>query len=259
MLPIAALPDDEACRFAGLFTDIDDTLTWHGRLVPAAYQALCDAVDAGLRVVAVTGRPGGWAEVLAALWPVAAVIAENGGLAVIRGGETQYWDDATTRQEQQRRLARLSADLLERFPSARLADDQPLRRVDVAFDIGERQQLAPAEIAALVDAIRGHGARALVSTVHAHAFYGDHDKATMIIRLAGRLWGDSAATVRERYVFVGDSPNDQAAFALFPCAVGVANLARYRDQLAPPPRYITTRPGGHGFAELVAQLLRARG
>jgi hydroxymethylpyrimidine pyrophosphatase-like HAD family hydrolase len=259
MRPLAALDRAAARDLAGLFTDIDDTLTLDGRLVPAAYRALCDAADAGLRVVAVTGRPGGWAEVLATLWPVAAVVAENGALAVLRSGERRFWDEAAVRAEQRSRLDALRADLLARLPFARLAEDQPLRRVDVAFDVGERQHLDGAQIATLVEAIRAHGARTLLSTVHAHAFYGDHDKAAMLLRLAGELWGDDEATLRRRYLFVGDSPNDQAGFTFFPLSVGVANVARFAGRLAPPPAFITDGAGGHGFAELVDRLLALRG
>ena len=258
MRPLAELDAAIARRIAGLFTDIDDTLTLDHALVPEAYAALCDAAKAGLRVVPVTGRPGGWAEVLAALWPVDAVVAENGALAVLRNGEHRYWDSFPVRAEQRRRLDQLAADLLARLPFARLVDDQPLRRVDVAFDIGERQRLSPQQIAAIVEVITAHGARALVSTVHAHAYFGDHDKAAMLARIAGELWGDDAATLRERYLFIGDSPNDQAGFAFFPISVGVANVAQFADRLVPPPTYVTDGSGGHGFAEMVRALLALR-
>ncbi|MSP63333.1 MAG: HAD family phosphatase [Myxococcales bacterium] len=259
MRPIAQLDGGAARGVSGVFTDIDDTLTHRGKLVPEAYRALCDAASAGLRVVAVTGRPGGWAEVLGVLWPVAAVVAENGGMAVLGDGERVYWDEEAVRAEQAPRLAALKADLLGTLPFARLALDQPLRRIDVAFDIGERCRLTPSQIEQIVARIAAHGARSLVSTVHAHAFYGDHDKAKMLVRLAGRLWGEDAETARARYLFVGDSPNDQAGFAFFPLSVGVANVARFADRLAPPPAWITRAESGLGFAELIATLLALRG
>jgi HAD superfamily hydrolase (TIGR01484 family) len=252
MRPLAELPVD---GLKGIFTDVDDTLTHGGALVPAAYQALCDAAAAGLRVVPVTGRPGGYAEVMAALWPVAAAVGENGALAVLRNGEHRWWDPEEVRAEQQRRLDGLVADARARLPFARLADDNWLRRVDVAFDVGERQRLGPAEREAIVALIAAHGARAVTCTIHTHAFYGDHDKARMLVRLAGELWGESPENVRANYIFVGDSPNDQAGFSFFARSVGVANAARYADALSPPPRYLAAREGGHGFAEIVAHVL----
>ena len=72
MRPIADL-DPSSIR--GVFYDIDDTLTHDGVVTTEAYAALVRARAAGLRVVLVTGRPAGWAEVLASLWPVDAAIA----------------------------------------------------------------------------------------------------------------------------------------------------------------------------------------
>ena len=60
-----------AARLRGIFCDVDDTLTHGGVLVPAAYDAIARATAAGVYVVAVTGRPAGWAEVFACTWPLA--------------------------------------------------------------------------------------------------------------------------------------------------------------------------------------------
>src|SRR4051794_698925 len=100
MKPIAELGQADARSLLGIFTDIDDTLTLDGTLVPEAYVALCNAVQAGLRIVLVTGRPGGWGEVLVKLLPVAAVVAENGGLALFPDDRHIYWDPKATRKEQ---------------------------------------------------------------------------------------------------------------------------------------------------------------
>src|SRR5436190_7649624 len=152
-------------RLRGVFSDIDDTLTHEGVVVAEAYAALLRARDAGLRVVLVTGRPAGWAEVLASVWPVDAAIAENGGIAYLKRGrrlERCYFapDDPA---DQARRLTAVADDILGAFAYARRSDDCTLRVTDVAFDIGEYQQLPPTEIAALTDRIRSLGARTLVS------------------------------------------------------------------------------------------------
>ncbi|MCA1662751.1 MAG: HAD hydrolase family protein, partial [Myxococcales bacterium] len=76
-----------ASQLRGIFCDVDDTLTHDGVLVPAAYDAIARARAAGLRVVAVTGRPAGWAEVFACTWPLAGAIAENGAFAVRRADD----------------------------------------------------------------------------------------------------------------------------------------------------------------------------
>lgn len=256
MLPVA----DLAARptpVRGIFSDIDDTLTHEGAVVPDAYAALVRARGAGLRTVLVTGRPAGWAEVLANVWPVDAAIAENGGIAYVRRGrrleriyfETEDPDHAA------KRLADIAAEILRQFPFARRADDSGLRITDVAFDVGENQSLASDQIDALTAHIRSLGARTLVSSVHAHAFFHTADKARMSARVAELLWDEPESEVAAHYAFVGDSPNDQAAFAFFETSIGVANVARYADVLKPPPRYITQAVGGHGFAEAIEAIL----
>jgi len=252
-----------AARLRGIFCDVDDTLTHAGTLVPAAYDALARATAAGLRVVAVTGRPAGWAEVFACTWPIAGAIAENGAFAARRGTNGRgvqrlTWDDAETCNVQNQKLRALADEIVRDVPGARLADDQWLRRCDVAFDIGETQHLPREAIDAIAARIRAAGARVLTSSVHAHAFYGDHDKATMCTRVAHAWWHEDLDATRDDYLFVGDSPNDQACFGYFPFSAGVANVRRYLDRLQPPPAYVADAEGGHGFAEIVNFLLGAR-
>src|SRR5262249_25521350 len=145
-----------------------------------------------------------------------------------------------------------------RLPFAHLAVDNELRRVDLAFDLHEHRDLSPAQVAALAELARGHGARVLISSIHLHAFYGDHDKPRMLARLGAELWGDDDPAVRQRYIYVGDSPNDQAAFGYFTRSVGVANVRRHLAQLAPPPAFVTVEEGGHGFAEVARAIVDAR-
>jgi hypothetical protein len=74
-----------------------------------------------------------------------------------------------------------------------------------------------------------------------------------------QLFAESFATdldsQRERFIFVGDSPNDAPMFAFFPNAVGVANIRAFADRIPTLPAYVTERGGGEGFAELVDFLL----
>ncbi|MBS1122573.1 MAG: uncharacterized protein H6Q90_4801 [Deltaproteobacteria bacterium] len=259
MRPVAELVLRSA-DLRGVFSDIDDTLTHGGVVVPEAYAALVRARAAGLRVVLVTGRPAGWAEVLASLWPVDAAIAENGGIAYLkRSGrlERVYFEPGNPADNADR-LAALADEILRAFSFARRSDDGALRITDVAFDIGETQQLGAADVEALTARCRELGARTLVSSVHAHACFHAADKAQMSARVADALWGESPAEVAEHYAFVGDSPNDQAAFAFFNASIGVANVTRYAATLRPPPRYVTPSPNGRGFAEAIAAILADR-
>ena len=240
-----------------MFSDIDDTLTHDAAVTVEAYAAIVRARDAGMRIVLVTGRPAGWAEVLASLWPVDAAIAENGGIAYLKRDrrlEKMYFE-VTDPAEDARKLAAVADDVLRTFPFARRSDDSSLRITDVAFDIGENQHLPREQIDAITARLRALGARTLVSSVHAHGFFHGADKAKMAARVANVLWGETEAEVAASYAFVGDSPNDQAAFAFFERSIGVANVRRYADVLKPPPRYVTPSPYGRGFAEAIDALL----
>ncbi len=253
MRPVAEL----AHAVRGVFSDIDDTLTHEGVVTTEAYAALARARAAGLRVVLVTGRPAGWAEVLASVWPVDAAIAENGGIAYLKRNrriETLYYS-RNDPAEDAKRLASVADVIQSEFSFARRSDDCTLRVTDVAFDIGEYQQVPAEDIEALTARCRMLGAHTLVSSVHAHAFFHGADKAKMSARVAEVLWNEPEAEVAAHYAFVGDSPNDQAAFTFFEASIGVANVARYAEILRPPPRYVTLAPNGRGFAEAIDRLI----
>ncbi len=256
MHPVAELAHSPT-SLRGVFSDIDDTLTHDGVVVPEAYAALERAHAAGLRVVLVTGRPAGWAEVLASLWPVHAAIAENGGIAYLKRGRRleRIYFAAGEPADDARRLGALSDDILGRFSFARRSDDSNLRITDAAFDIGETQQLETSQIEQITARCSELGARTLVSSVHAHACFHLADKAQMSARVAEILWEEPPSDVAAHYAFVGDSPNDQAAFAFFTASIGVANVTRYAADLRPPPRYVTPSPNGRGFAEAIDVIL----
>jgi len=72
------MPDSSRRAIVGVLTDIDDTLTTEGKLTWQAYAALARLKAAGKIVVPVTGRPAGWCDHIARMWPVDAVVGENG-------------------------------------------------------------------------------------------------------------------------------------------------------------------------------------
>ena len=80
MTPLDCLPAQAWAQVTGVFTDIDDTLTTDGAITPDALQALHDLRDAGLTVIAITGRPVGWSEPFALSWPLHAIVADTAQL-----------------------------------------------------------------------------------------------------------------------------------------------------------------------------------
>jgi len=245
----------------GVFCDIDDTLTTEGQLTAPAYAAMERLRDAGLTVVPVTGRPAGWCDHIARMWPVDAVVGENGACymhydAGKRKLVKRFVADDDTRAAQRARLAVIGASILAAIPGAALASDQHYRESDLAIDFCEDVPPLPrAEVDRIVAMMEAEGMTAKVSSIHVNGWFGRYDKLGMTRTLFSEVFATDLDAERERYVFVGDSPNDAPMFAYFPNAVGVANVAPFLDRIATPPAYVTTREAGEGFVELANFLL----
>lgn len=261
MRALADLDDDEARRLRGVLFDLDDTLLTHGRLTRAAYGALYDMSDAGLALVAVTGRPSGWGEVLARQWPVAGCVTENGAVHLVRDGSGVARRDACSEEERRSRrvrLARLVDRVRSEVPGARLTDDVDARRSDVTWDVGERVRLPEDRIDAIARIIDEAGARRSRSSVHLHATFDGDDKASGALRFCARELGVDPGAAIARFAFVGDSGNDAACFAAFRTTFGVANVRASVARLTVPPRYVAEREMGEGFAEIARAILARR-
>ena len=261
VLAWTAVPAAALDAVIGVFTDIDDTLTREGAIEPAALAALHALHAAGLPVIAITGRPMGWSLPFASAWPVAAIVAENGAVAMFRDGHalvTEYAQDAATRGRNAERLGAVAAMVLREVPGAALAQDSPGRITDIAIDHSEFAHLDTAQIERLVAMMQREGMNATVSSIHINGWYGEHTKLSGARWMLRRLFGRELDAEVERWVYVGDSTNDQAMFGHFPLSVGVANLRDFAAQLHTWPAYITEGERGEGFAEVAARLLAAR-
>lgn len=247
---------DELAGVRYLFTDIDDTLTTDGRLLPETYRALWDLFEAGICIVPVTGGSAGWCEHIVRAWPVAAAIGESGAFIMTARGnraEFEFWDDERRQRERQAQHLETILPLLgDRF---RLAHDQCLRLADVAIDIVGHDR---AEVDALAARIRAIGGTVAISSVHINTWLGDYDKQTMSARLLRRM-GVAESDVAGFVSFVGDSRNDAPMFGYVGKSFGVANIAPILNVLPTRPRWITSRPAGKGFVEIAQALLQARG
>jgi HAD superfamily hydrolase (TIGR01484 family) len=256
------LADWQPGKIIGVFTDIDDTLTTEGALTPDALQALADLQAAGLHVIPITGRPVGWSEPFAHSWPVDAIVAENGAVALVhQDGQPLrklYQQDTATRATNFARMQQVLARIEREVPGARRAQDSAGRETDIAIDHSEFTQLPPAGIDAVVHTMQSQGMTATVSSIHINGWYGEHDKLAGARWIVRELFGRDLDAELEHWVYAGDSTNDQIMFQHFAHSVGVANIRRFADQLAHPPRYITQGEHGTGFAELVTHLLKVR-
>jgi hypothetical protein len=261
MKPLARLERSEALGLRGLLFDLDDTVLSHGRLSRQAYAAICDLHDAGIVLLAVTGRPSGWGEVIARQWPIAACITENGAICIVRDGPSVAVRDGCDPEERRRRrshLSRLVERVAEVAPEARLTDDNHLRRSDVTWDVAERSRLSADAVRRIVTEIERAGARWSQSSVHLHATYETDDKASGAVRFCARDLGEDPGAALTRFAFVGDSGNDAPCFSAFRTTFGVANVRAAARRLTLPPRYVATRAMGDGFAEIARTILDRR-
>jgi len=264
MLPIEMLAADLPADLIGVFTDIDDTLTTDGSLAADVYASLERLQRLGLAVVPVTGRPAGWCDMIARFWPVDGVIGENGAFA-FRYDRTRrrmlrtFAADAATRATQRLRLEELAGEIVRNVAGTALAADQRYREADVAVDFAE--DVPPLESEAIdeiVAAFESAGATAKVSSIHVNAWFGSYDKLTMARRFAADVLDCDLERENARFVFVGDSPNDEPMFAFFQNACGVGSVRAFAHRIAHLPRFITTAAGGDGFLEVVRAIERAR-
>jgi HAD superfamily hydrolase (TIGR01484 family) len=240
--------------------DIDDTLTTHGRLTAQAYDALERLQRSGKRVIPVTGRPAGWCDHIARMWPVDAVVGENGAFYFWHSGDRlqrRYSDDATTRAAKRGRLAALADMIIEAVPGSAIAADQAYRETDLAIDFCEDVPPLPLEAAERIAGLmREGGLTAKVSSIHVNGWFGDYDKLSMTQALFRERFGMELGERNAAVVFAGDSPNDAPMFGFFERSVGVANVRRFAPSLAHAPKFVTDAPYGAGFAELADHLLR---
>jgi len=259
MEALGALPVAVCRRVDGVFCDIDDTLTWGGRLVPRAFDALFRLQEAGIKVVPVTGRPGGWVDQIARLWPVDGVVGENGGLwFTVDGGvmRRRFAQPAEVRQANRQRLAAVRQRILAEVPGAAVASDQSYRDLDLAIDFCEDvPRLDDSAVDRIVALFEEAGATCKVSSIHVNGWFGDFDKLSGCRAFVRERWGVDLDAVKQDWLYVGDSPNDEPMFAWFPHSVGVANVRSFLPRMTSHPRFITPGSGGSGFAELVEHVL----
>ena len=263
MLDLALWPAAQRAQIVGVLTDIDDTLTTDGAITADALQALADLRQAGLHVVPITGRPVGWSAPFASEWPVDAIVAENGAVALVGAGAggppaRLYQQPPAQRAANYSRLQQVAQRVLREIPGTALAQDSPGRETDIAIDHSEFTQLPPQHIAEVVRLMRDEGMNATVSSIHINGWFGEHDKLSGARWIVRELFGRALDGEIERWAYVGDSTNDQLMFERFPHSIGVANVRRFAAELRHWPRYIAPSERGAGFADVARALLAAR-
>jgi HAD superfamily hydrolase (TIGR01484 family) len=257
-----AVADRRSIR--GLFFDIDDTLTTDGVLHADAYAAIERLQAAGILTVPITGRPAGWCDHIARMWPVDSVVGENGAFyfrydRAARRMYRRFADDSATRVRNRERLKAIGEEIVGCVPGAAIAADQQYRETDLAIDFCEDVSRLPSSaVQRIAVLMREAGLTAKVSSIHVNGWFGAYDKLTMTRLLMQECHGLDLDRERARFAFVGDSPNDAPAFAYFPHAIGVANVRDFERELDHAPAYVTRARCGEGFCEAADYILDSR-
>lgn len=263
MQPLGECTDAQLVRLRGVLADIDDTLTTDGRLRAEAYAAMERIQSAGLLLIPITGRPAGWCDHIARMWPVDAIVGENGAFwfrydHAARHMRRSFVVDDATRRAHRLRLQQIAEEVLRAVPRARISADQLYREADLAIDFCEDvPRLSDAEIDTIVRVMQSHGLTVKVSSIHVNGWFGSYDKLTTARELLIGQFDALDSTLASDFAYIGDSPNDEPMFAFFECAIGVANVADFAQRMRHLPRFVARGRGGAGFAEFADRLARA--
>ncbi len=247
-----------------VLTDIDDTLTIGGRLPAIAFSAMEKLQGVGVKVIPVTGRPAGWCDHIARMWPVDGVVGENGAFYFYydekrRKMVRRYWRAEEERRQDKLLLKQIEAKVLQAVPGCAVSVDQPYREADLAIDFCEDvEPLENSQIEKIVALFKDAGAVAKVSSIHVNGWFGDYDKLGMSRIFFQEIFAQNLADINEKVIFTGDSPNDAPMFSYFKNSVGVANIKAFADQLTEEekPAWVTEKKGGYGFAEVAERLMK---
>jgi hydroxymethylpyrimidine pyrophosphatase-like HAD family hydrolase len=215
-------------------------------------------------LAAVTGRSAGWCDHMARVWPVDAVIGENGGFYFFMDQNNQvlvkhFMDDEETRAGQRQQLQNILQEILNQVPKASPASDQPYRETDIGIDCSEDvTKLSTAEITKIKEIFERNKAKATVSSIHVNAHLGEHDKLATTIIMARNLWGLDLTANPHAFAFCGDSANDETMFRHFPLSFGVRNIQDFYGLMTYLPAFVAEKEGGHGFQEVAEIILKGR-
>ena len=263
MKPLADYSQNSLRKIRFVLTDIDDTLTENGLLPAASYQALERLQKAGKKVIPITGRPAGWCDHIARIWPVDGIVGENGAFyfvydTVKRKMKRRFWKTENERAADRKKLGQLRKQILATVEGCAVASDQSYREADLAIDFCEDVPALPkASVEQIVSLFEKAGAVAKVSSIHVNGWFGNYNKLSMSRILLDEVFQTDIDQAQDQIVFCGDSPNDTPMFSFFKNSVGVANVLDYAEEMEQQPCWMTKKRTAAGFVELAEALMAA--
>jgi HAD superfamily hydrolase (TIGR01484 family) len=262
MKPFKKFPPKTKRKIAYVLTDIDDTLTIAGRIPSVVFRAMENLQNNDIRIIPITGRPAGWCDHIARMWPIDGLVGENGAFYFRYDLEKKimirrYVKSETARRHDRTKLNALEQEILRKVPGSRVSADQAYRESDLAIDFCEDvPRLSQEAIHEILHIFHRSGAQAKISSIHVNGWFGDYDKLSMTNLLFKEVFDIDLEKTKDKMLFIGDSPNDCPMFDFFPHAVGVANLREFESALTSKPQWIADGNGGFGFEEIVDILLK---
>ncbi|YCO00696.1 HAD-IIB family hydrolase [Vibrio sp. VNB-15] len=264
--PLSDLSTEYLRNIEWLLTDVDDTLTWQGKLPPETLTALAELEQVGVKVVAVTGACAGWCDQVAKLWPLHGIIGENGAFWMRKdqhGFSTTFARPAQRMRKEQQALCESISGILAQYSDVELSQDQSFRFCDVAVNIAQdRPPIATSTTMEILNRIlslnvESNPVNATLSSIHINAWIGNHSK-----RSSGEAYikqfNQGTLPDLNRVTYVGDSLNDEEMFEWLPVTFGVKNIRPLLDSLTHQPTYLTSEYGGFGFAQLASLIVQAK-
>ena len=264
MIPISSISHNIFLSIEGVFADIDDTISTEGTLTAEAYKSLEMIQAAGLKMIPVTGRSAGWCDHIARMWPVNGIVGENGAFYFFYDHKNKklikrFSSQKLTSKKYQNYLHKIATEIINKVPGSALASDQHYRVSDIAIDFCEDvEPLSDIQIKAIVKIMEDRGLTVKVSSIHVNGWLGKYNKLYMTKTLMKECFQVNLDKQKNKFVFIGDSPNDEPMFKFFPHSVGVANIDKFLMSINNKPKFLTKKSFGRGFSEAINAILFAR-
>ncbi len=251
-LPFHKCFSEEGEDIKYIITDVDDTITKKGKLLPHALDALYKLKADGRTIVLLTGGSAGWGDSYIRQWPVDAVIAESGAvfLGYSKGGEITSIINPAVDKDKALCARRRLMEYTSAYP---FSSDQFARVFDVAYD---KKKMSGAEKKALKNILTLFGASSAESSIHINAWFGDYDKKSALKYFMTKVLSIGEEEYLEKGMYIGDSLNDEPLFGYFPLSVGMHTVEDMRSSFENLPTYISQYDGGDGFFEVAAFLCK---
>ncbi|NQT59502.1 MAG: HAD-IIB family hydrolase [Bacteroidetes bacterium] len=259
--PLSELNPGDTSGIKFVLTDVDDTITNKGRLLPSALKSLWDLHEQGIKIIPVTGGSAGWADVYFRQWPIEAVITESGALAWYRekGVRKRVDHPSIYREGYRERANRLIERVLTEVPDSKLSVDQFCRIYDIAFDHHEEPPfLSQDSIEHIMRICSEEGASFGVSSIHVNCWFGDYNKLNMVKYILKDIYKLDEDEMKHQIAYCGDAPNDSPLFDFFPMSFGVANVLSSSPNMPVMPAYCSNQKYGKGFSEIAAAIISCR-